>query len=217
MNVERRITELKKILSRAFERPLPGTISQFKLSPPFRDQYPAGKDKKDAAVLILIYPKQDTIFTVFIQRNNYNGPHSGQISFPGGKFDMNDKSLEETAIREANEEIGTTLTTEDISGKLTTLYIPVSKFEVSPYVSVIDYEPVFHIDPHEVQYAIEIPLKTIIKECRIESMNIAVANKPVAVPCFNLNNNQIWGATAMILNEFVEILKSESPDISSSL
>lgn len=212
MTLDRRIAEFKKIFSQALEKPLPGASCQFKLSPPFRDQTPAGKNKKNAAVLILIYPKADTLFTVFTKRNDYNGPHSGQISFPGGKFDNSDDSLEKTAIRETNEEIGTSLTTKDIVGRLTSLYIPVSNFEVSPFVATVPDEPVFNIDVHEVQYTIEIPLYKILQNSKIKSMDVIIESSIVAVPCFNFNNNQIWGATAMMLNEFIEVLKGENQD-----
>lgn len=215
MNKNKKIKDFKQALEKAFQKPLPGLNAQLKLSPPFRDLIPPGKHKKDAAVLILIFPRGDSISTVFIKRNNYDGPHSGQISFPGGKFDKTDPSLEYTAIREANEEIGTSLTSNNLIGRLSSLYIPISRFDVSPYVGIIDYEPNFIPNSHEVQYIIELPLKTILQKNDIDAMDISFENNIIAVPCFNYNNNQIWGATAMMLNEFISLLRGADIDLSS--
>ncbi len=207
--MQKKIKQLKASLETVLKKPLPGVKSQLKLSPPSREIIPPAKDKRDAAVTILLYPGKNSISTIFIKRNNYDGPHSGQISFPGGKFETSDITLKNTAIREINEEIGTNISAKDIIGNLTSLYIPISKFYVSPFIAVIDYKPEFNRDIHEVQYLIELPLHIILTKNKIGSMIIQENNNHFSVPCFNFEEHQIWGATAMMLNEFIELLNKK--------
>ncbi len=186
--------------------PLPGREAQFLMAPSFRKSMTKYTVAAKAAVLLLLYPKNDEWSIVFIKRSDYLGIHSGQISFPGGKFDIPDTNMEDTALRETEEEIGVTATELTIIGKLTKLYIPVSEFEVYPVVGFTNTRPVFKIDPYEVQYLIEAKVKNLLNlSIRMErsySDNYVTG----IIPYFNIDSHEIWGATAMILNEFLTLI-----------
>jgi 8-oxo-dGTP pyrophosphatase MutT (NUDIX family) len=185
---------------------LPGKQAQFQMAPEMRLHFPETKDAQPAAVLILLYPHNNELHTVFMKRPEETGHHSGQVSFPGGKNELHDINLEQTALREASEEIGVIPNDIEIIGKLTPLNIPVSNFEVHPYVGYINYKPNFIPDPVEVAYLIEPSLSLLLaNKTRCEESRI-FRNTKVNVPYFNVNNEKIWGATAMMLNEFLTVI-----------
>ena len=186
---------------------LPGIEAQLKLSPESRSLFPDKKHKTDAAILILLYKDiEENICTVFMKRQAYNGAHSAQISFPGGKAETNDQSLLHTALRESKEEIGIDPKKVEIIGKLTELYIPVSNFMVHPYIGIAQSIPKFNIDKTEVDYLITFPVHKLISHT-ISYTNMNYKGKSYRVPYFDIKNEMIWGATAMILSEFIEVLK----------
>ena len=118
---------------------------------------------KNAAVLIICYKKNGKWHIVLMQRPVYPGKHSGQISLPGGKYEPeHDNDLQDTALRETLEEIGVAVKVDEVQGELTDIYIPVSYFRVKPFISVIDYKPVFIPDPTEVSEIIEVPLEELM-------------------------------------------------------
>ncbi len=104
---------------------------------------------------------------VFIKRNEYDGPHSAQVSFPGGAWENRDRTLQHTAIRETREELGISGELE-ILGSLTDLHIPVSNFLVTPFVGWMAETPLFKPDPTEVQYVIEVPLQSLLSSSNME-------------------------------------------------
>ncbi len=162
---------------------------------------------RQSAVLILIYPYHDHYQTVTILRPQYDGLHSGQISFPGGSIEKEDADLIDTAIRETKEEIGVTVERSQIIGKLTNVFIPLSNFDVSPYVAFMEEKPVMSQHNHEVEKLIELDLNNIIKEDAIVKKVIRIERYGnVAVPCFLSQKEVIWGATAMMIAELREIL-----------
>ncbi len=197
------IENLKKQLSEK----LPGRESQYSMAPNSRNIFPAGSPNQKAGVLLLLYPNNAGIFTVFIKRSEYEGAHSGQISLPGGKFEPGDKDLEYTALRETEEEIGIQLKDIEIIGQLTPLEIPVSNFEVFPYVGYTAKMPDFIPDPSEVEYLINVNLTTLLNPAVIKWKIMNIREFTIEVPYFNINENHIWGATAMMLAEFIEVLK----------
>ncbi len=145
----------KETLSTMLRESLPGEAAQNKFSPELRegpsyaealeDEGEQEDECRSAAVLILLYPDKDHLRTVFMKRNEYDGPHSGQISFPGGMFEKVDLDLEQTALRETEEEIGVDAGKIDVLGRLTPLFIPVSNFCVTPYVGWITGQPDFSL------------------------------------------------------------------------
>jgi 8-oxo-dGTP pyrophosphatase MutT (NUDIX family) len=196
------ITKLTKRIS----EPLPGKEAQLRMAPTFRPDLLSDPSSTKAAVLLLLYNINGSICIIFTKRQEYKGIHSGQISFPGGKYEASDKSIFHTALRETEEEIGVNANTIQLLGRLSSLYIPVSRTDVTPIIGYTSERPDFLIDPYEVEYLIEANLEQLldpsIKE--IKPYKNSLSND---IPYFNINGNHVWGATAMILNEFLEILK----------
>ena len=194
------------------ENKLGGIAAQFSLAPKLRLKYSAEKidasNPKKAAVLALFYPNEnnETCF-LLTQRASYKGTHSAQISFPGGKIEVSDKNLEQTALRETFEEVGIKKEVITIIREITDVYIPPSNFLATPFIGYSKEKPILSIN-HEVDYTFDVKLADLLDDKNISSINITTsyANK-IDVPCFKLNNYIVWGATAMILNEIKELLK----------
>lgn len=186
------------------EKTLPGEAAQLKMAPTFRGDFPEQLKPVPAAVLILLYPFKGETHLVFMKRNEYEGPHSGQVSFPGGAWEAVDKSLEQTALRECREELGDQEGIE-VLGSLTPLHIPVSNFLVSPFVGWMEHTPKFFPDPAEVQYVIEVSLRKLLDPAIRESETLYHHKHPVEAPYFRVGSDKIWGATAMILSEFLDL------------
>jgi len=194
----------KEVLRQA----LPGEVAQRKMAPAFRGSFPDQGEPVRAAVLILLYPVNMETHLVLIKRNVYDGPHSGQVSFPGGAWEVDDLSLEQTAIRETREEIGILVDVE-ILGALTPLHIPVSNFLVSPFVAWADQHPVFQPDPSEVQYVIEVALRQLLDPEVLDYELLYHMGRPVETPFYRVGQEKVWGATAMILSEFLQLASQQ--------
>jgi 8-oxo-dGTP pyrophosphatase MutT (NUDIX family) len=191
---------------------LGGLNEQFRLAPSLRLKYDADKIKasspRKAAVLALFYPneKEETTF-ILIERARYEGTHSAQISFPGGKTDISDINLQETALREAFEEVGVLPKSIEIIRELTDVYIPPSNFLATPFMAFLEKEPKFVIN-YEVENTIEVLVADLLNESSLTMVNLTTSYmKNTDVPCFKLNGYVVWGATAMILSEIKELLK----------
>lgn len=150
--------------------------------------------------------KKNNINTVLIERNIYKGVHSGQISLPGGKYEKSDINLIATALREAEEEIGINSTKVEVLGKLTPLYVPVSNFQIMPIVGFVSSEPNFKPDPIEVNALIEVKLSDLFDPAKSKVENLFRDNYNIVSPYFEVGKHHVWGATAMILSEFREVL-----------
>jgi 8-oxo-dGTP pyrophosphatase MutT (NUDIX family) len=204
-------------LSRRMRFPLPGRDVQYQMAPVERklmEQFiPEDVVPKVGAVLILLYPWQDKIYTVFMKRPPYDGTHGGQVSFPGGKWESDDPSLEFTALRESREEIGIVPDDIQIIGKLTELYIPPSNFHVHPFLGVCQSKPNFIIDPKEVDIIIEVPVEDFFKEDVIQTYRRqnAILGREVETPYYHIAGERIWGATAMLMAELTEIIRPILP------
>ena len=202
-----------KCIEEELKKPLPGKDIQLKMSSMRRIRELMDESKRingvKSSVLILLYPNLsgEKIQTVLIQRPSYEGIHGGQISLPGGKSEESDSNLQETALREAKEEVGIDPEKVRILGALTELYIPPSNYIVLPFVGYSTERPIFQPDPQEVDGIIEIDLADLRNEKNIKHKEIYVRpGLSVTGPCFEINGSIIWGATAMIINEFREIL-----------
>jgi 8-oxo-dGTP pyrophosphatase MutT (NUDIX family) len=167
-------------------------------------------DSKAAAVMILLYAVNDLVYTAFIQRPEYDGVHGGQISFPGGKQESADPDLTHTAVREASEEVGVDPGEIKIVGRLTDLYIPVSNIVVTPVVGWLETRPDFRRQEEEVVFIIEADLKTLMDPSTIKIKPFEIRGEMIDIKYFDYKDNVIWGATAMILNELLTILKRTS-------
>ena len=166
------------------------------------------KNPKTAAVMMLFYPKKGMTHLVLIVRNTYQGIHSAQIAFPGGKYETRDEIFENTALRETHEEIGIPPASIEVMRPFTRLYIPPSNFMVHPFLGISKEELVFVGDSNEVADIIELPLSVFLADETIVSVNLTTsyADK-IEVPAFKIEEHIVWGATAMMLSELKEVLK----------
>lgn len=197
------------------KQPLPGQEAQYLMAPLHRARIETEtlkvKEYRASAVMILFCENEEGhIYIPLTERMSYKGAHSGQISLPGGKFEEQDMDLEKTAIRECYEEIG--INDLEIIGKLTEIYIPVSKFLVQPYVAICRQKnPTMIIQEREVKSIVTLEMETLLKAETIESGRIeAMHNMIVTAPWFNINGHKVWGATAMILSELKELIRTTS-------
>jgi 8-oxo-dGTP pyrophosphatase MutT (NUDIX family) len=166
------------------------------------------KNPKIAAVMMLFYPKNGRTHLVLIVRNSYEGVHSGQIAFPGGKYESVDQTFEQTALRETQEEIGISPESIEIIMPFTNLYIQPSNFLVHPYLGICREEIIFYPDVNEVAEIIELPLSDFLDENLVISTKISTSYaENMVIPAFKINEHIVWGATAMMLSELKEVLK----------
>jgi len=203
---------LESELRQRLNKQLPGIEAHEKMIPPSRRESIhnafLGKNGKNSAVLLLLYPHTNSLNFVLIKRARYNGVHSGQIALPGGQYEPQDNDLKYTALREAQEEIGIDMNKVSIVGKLSEIYIPPSNFRVQPFVGFYPEKPVFKVDGIETSRTIEISIKDFMNpDLQTEKMIVRRDGKNEKVPCFYLNGEIVWGATAMILSEFLMVLK----------
>lgn len=206
MKLEKVIQQLEE----ALKKPLPGKIGQGTMAPKpvdirrFSMNIP--KDYNKGAVLMLFYQDKRGCLVPFIKRPTYDGVHSGQIAFPGGKWELNDLNLGETALREAEEEIGVDRNKVELIGRLTDLYIPASNFMVSPFIGFTHEKPEFKPDPFEVEKIITCPFSDLLdhKIRKIGSVKFDSGIK-LETPYFDIDQEMVWGATAMILGEFMHL------------
>lgn len=166
------------------------------------------KKSRKAAVMMLFYPKNGRAHLVLIVRSSYDGTHSSQIAFPGGKFEPEDEVFVNTALRETHEEIGILPASIEIIKAFTELYVPPSNFMVHPFFAISREEIRFIPDPKEVANIIELPLSVFLSDEIIISaeMMTSYAGK-ITVPAFKIEEHIVWGATAMMLSELKEVLK----------
>jgi 8-oxo-dGTP pyrophosphatase MutT (NUDIX family) len=202
------IDTLKTILS----KPLPGGKAQLIMGSGIRMSelrfMPMTDSTKKSGVMILLYPYNNTIYSILILRAKYNGTHSGQVGLPGGKYEKTDTDLIQTALRETTEEVGVDSKKIIVLGQLTPLYIPPSNYVVYPSVGYINARPSFVPDKSEVSEIIEYRLSELLDKKNVKSKEFNVReHASFKAPYFDINGNVVWGATAMMLSEFKEILK----------
>ena len=193
-------TELKK--------ELPGRKQQFLMAPEFRRSFDFKSPSKNAAIMICLFPGENDIRIVFIKRTDYDGPHGGQVSFPGGVYEETDTDFSETAIRETEEEIGVHCGKSGILGELTPLLIPVSNMMVHPYVGSFSKNPKFSINQREVSFLIIAGVSELLNPLSVEKEKWKLHGMEIEVPFYRVDGNIIWGATAMILSEFLAVISN---------
>ncbi len=204
------MTDFINKLQQNLQVPLPGHEAQLKMAPTSRRLYVgAPGDARQAGVLATLFPKDGAWHVVLIERNaNDRDRHGGQISFPGGKAEPGDGTMLQTALRETEEEVGISQKEIKVLGKLSELYIPVSNFQVHPYVGFLDSQPIYSIQEEEVSRVIEVPLTHFQNGVAKRVADIRV-NKHLSlknVPYYEVEGKMLWGATAMMISEMVEVL-----------
>lgn len=213
-------------VERALQGPLPGIAGQKKMAPQQRpddrSRWPEPEDCREAGVLLFLYPHSTTgqppeLYLVLIRRPDYEGVHGGQISFPGGRREAGE-SLQATALRETGEEVGVPPDTVKIIGRLSPLYTPPSNFCIYPFVGYRADRPAFHPNPHEVAAILETPLSRLLNPSIRKEEFWHLANDGARrVPFFDVFGHKVWGATAMMLSEFVTLLASTADGVETGL
>lgn len=168
------------------------------------------EDPKKAGVMALFYPdSQQYTHLLLILRKTYEGVHSNQIGFPGGKAEHGDANILETALRETREEVGVDSRQIKVVRSLTEIYIPPSNFEVQPYIGLYEKADPFRIQETEVEALVEVPLTDFMDDKKVinQRLTTSYSTQKIPVPAFELNGYTVWGATAMMLSEIKELFK----------
>ena len=194
---------------------LPGSVSHMKMASQHRVNHFNNDtvdipNAKKSAVLILFFHDDGILKMIVIRRSQYVGIHSGQIAFPGGRFEEEDKDVRTTALREIHEEIGIPEEKIEIIGRLSDIYVPPSNFLISVFVGYLSERPIYKIQEREVDEIIEIPFDDFFKQDVIKQKDFYVNSiKAVSMaPYFDVTNAEIWGASAMVISELLELLKA---------
>lgn len=200
-------------LQQEFMTPLPGETVQFEMAHVKRESVNwktlDSNQYRVSAVLLCIFPNENNVpHFLLLERPTYDGHHSGQIALPGGKAELYDVNEEATAMREFKEETGCE-ESPIIIGKCTPLFIPVSKFIVHPYVGYLNTKPTFNYDTHEVEQLLPCSIETLLNPNIVKKTTVnPMPNVAFKTPYFDIENKIVWGATAMILNEFKAVVNS---------
>lgn len=208
------LVELVGKLEQRLKLPLPGpeaheplrAVPAGLIKPKFEHKTPP----KPGGVLILLYQEEGIIKFPLTKRPDYLGTHGGQISLPGGKAEP-DEDIITTALREGEEEIGVARSSIKVIGQLSEFFVIPSNFMVTPVIGYLEDRPQFYPDPKEVVRVIEGSLDHLIRSDAVQTKEIMAAKiYPMVAPHFEIEGEVVWGATAMILNEFRIILQNLS-------
>lgn len=170
-------------------------------------QPPPGVVPREAAALLLLYPRDDELWLPLTVRSSHLPTHSGQVSLPGGAVDPEDSGPAATALREAEEELGILPHNIDILGTLASFYIPPSNFRLTPVVGLAEAAPELRPNPHEVELAFSVPLRQLLDPATVLEEEWERGGMRMLVPYFALEGHKVWGATALLLSELVARLR----------
>jgi 8-oxo-dGTP pyrophosphatase MutT (NUDIX family) len=190
-------------------RRLPGVEAQLRMAPQPRGGWKPGfapDQARPAAALLLVFPAEGRPVVLLTKRASDLPTHAGQVSLPGGAVDPGE-TIEDAALREAEEEVGLSRAGLRIVGRLTPLHIPVSGYVLHPVVGVAEARPSMRPEPGEVERIIEAPVAQVLDPGRHHRANRARDGYEFEMPYFDLDGEQVWGATAMVLAEFLEIVR----------
>ncbi len=204
--------EFVQWLKHRMQQPLPGYEAQKKMMNVNRpDGSHAPPTARQSGVLILLYPKDNDVRLVVIERSADGGVHSGQIALPGGKKEETDPDIVATALREAAEEVALNANKVEVLGILSSLYIPVSNFVVNPVLAICNEEPQLIPSEYEVARILHLPLSTVFSRKEMVDVRASGLNLTIHTVAYMMDDEKfIWGATAMILAE-LEAMLEEKP------
>ena len=162
----------------------------------------------NSAVLALVVPYQNALAIPFIKRANAGKYHAGQIALPGGKMEKEDTNALQTALRECHEEIGVAEEEVSILGVLSDIYIPLSNFNITPIVGTTLQLPEFTLSVNEVEKVILVKLSDLFDDKNKTTYKFTRHGREIVAPGYRIDENFIWGATAMIIAELEQLMKS---------
>ncbi|MFQ5595592.1 MAG: NUDIX hydrolase [Anaerolineae bacterium] len=195
------------VVREALAQPRPGLRAQIGMSPRPRASVAINTPARAGGVLLLLYPINGRLHLVLTRRAEHLSSHKGQISLPGGAQDPGE-SFEQTALREVQEELNVEPADIQVLGRLTPLYISPSNYCIRPVVGYTPVRPAFHPDSCEVAEVLEIPLAVLLDPSIVREEDWRLRGIQVQVPFFEVKGHKVWGATAMVLAEFVELMRS---------
>lgn len=204
--------ELTRFLEKRVQMPMPGDSAHQRMKPKMASGAPLklkhSTPPRKGGVLILLFEDQGTVKFPLIQRPSYDGIHSDQMALPGGRYEEEDRDQFYTALRESNEEIGVSKEKVEIIGNLSEFFVAASNYMVLPVIGKLNYKPTFIPEPREVADIVTPKISDLIDPNRLKEKEIVVRNAyRLQCPYFDLEDRTVWGATAMMLSELVEILK----------
>lgn len=209
-----KFTDFTELMSKVKKLPLEGIKAHQEMAPigrkvDYDEKSINERNPLHAAVTAMFYPSptQETML-ILILRNTYPGVHSGQMGFPGGRVEVRDEDLKDTALRETYEEVGILPSNVHVIREMTATYIPPSNFWVHPFLAYAKTTPKFKRQESEVEQLVPVKLEELMNEENIitETLNTSYGEF-VDVPAFALNGKIVWGATAMMLNEVKSLFK----------
>jgi len=204
------IHTLKIKLSQRLEKKLPGVSSQniMLITPQNSVKYFIPPDNIVlSAVLILLFPIREDIHFFLTKRTDTVQYHKGQISLPGGAKEEGEE-LVGTALRETDEEIGISSDSIQIIGQLTPLLVPVTGFQIHPFIGFSEHKPETATDPMEVESVFSVSIHSLVHQKTHQLEERTLRGHLYQVPYYYLNNKKVWGATSMILSEFKTVLNT---------
>lgn len=197
-------------IKQALSQKLPGTVSHKKALPKNRvltADLSQVRKVKYSSVLLLLFIEDKELTACLIKRPTHMKHHAGQIALPGGRIEKGETALE-TAFRETWEEIGIVSDEIEILGSLSDLYVEVSRFMIHPFVGWLKQKPTFQINPNEVEKVILFPLKHLTEV--FDETELDTVKGRMTVPCIQFADEIIWGATAMLLSEFYDVIRQNT-------
>ena len=206
--------QIEASIQGALTQPLPGASAHCLLAPRPRHGWDPGQippEAKPSAALILLFPFSGEAYTLLTVRGDHLPQHAGQVSFPGGRLEPNE-TVENAALRESHEEVGLDPRQVRLLGKLSPLYIPASGFALFPIIGIADSRPKFLSKTTEVKRILEIPISTLIESEDLHLGYRLYKNDSYRVPYFNVEDERVWGATAMILGELLTVIGTSLRD-----
>ncbi len=193
-------------IKNALAQKLPGAASHKKLLPPDRELTVSAEElqhAKKSSVLLLLFQEKDELMTCLIKRPKHMKFHPGQVAMPGGRIEKGETELQ-TALRETEEEIGIAADKIEILGSLSELYVSVSRFLIHPFVGWLKEKPQFTVNSAEVEKIILFPVSKYKNTFEQVELNTVIGK--IKVPCIKQDDEILWGATAMILSEFYDVV-----------
>lgn len=204
--------QLIPFLEQRLSHNLPGKKAQIEMAPEpvdggeIREMEPPPSSVNKSSVLILLFPNEDDEMELVLTLRSRDIDHGGQISFPGGRAEIGE-SLHQTALREAEEEIGVPPDTVTVIGQLSKLYVSNSNNLVTPVIGFIDARPKFNVNPAEVEEVFAVELHSLLHKKNITVEDWDLHSYTYRVPYWNVHQVPLWGATAMMLNEFLDLYR----------